>query len=435
MKQRLLILLSLIFTSYTANAQLANFPSFANLVETLSPSVVNISTNSKTKSDDKHSTLGSGFILDKEGYILTNSHVVDNAKDITVILHDNIPLSAIIIGTDKKTDIALIKVDTTHPLSPVRLGNSETIRVGDWILAIGNPFGLGGSVTAGIISAKSRDIASGPYDSYIQTDASINQGNSGGPMFNLQGEVIGINTALFSTTGTNMGIGFAIPINQAHFIIKQLKEHGKVNRSWIGLKIQPQTENISTSHRPSIIVSGVTENSPAAQAGIEAGDMILSYNKKNISTPQNFSQFISEASLDSMIELEIMRNNIIRKIQLKTQIQPEEKKLLITNNKTDNINFPLIGMQLKEPDIGSDVPNLLTGLYIEQLYANSDAATKGIQKGNILIKIDGKDVITLANARDYIQDAVFDNHRPIELTILDENSSIRTITINLIEEK
>ncbi|MBQ8436627.1 MAG: trypsin-like peptidase domain-containing protein, partial [Alphaproteobacteria bacterium] len=241
MKQKLLILLSLIFNTHVASAQSVNFFSFADLVEKLTPSVVNISTSSKAQSDDKQSTLGSGFILDKEGYILTNSHVVDNAKDITAILHDNTPLSAVIIGTDKQTDIALIKVDTTHPLFPVQLGNSETIRVGDWILAIGNPFGLGGSVTAGIISAKSRDIASGPYDSYIQTDASINQGNSGGPMFNLQGEVIGINTALFSTTGANMGIGFAIPINQAHFIIKQLKEHGKVNRSWIGLKIQTQT--------------------------------------------------------------------------------------------------------------------------------------------------------------------------------------------------
>jgi len=435
MKQKLLILLSLIFNTHVASAQSTNFFSFADLVEKLTPSVVNISTSSKAQSDDKQSTLGSGFILDKEGYILTNSHVVDNAKDITVILHDNTPLSAIIIGIDKQTDIALIKVDTTHPLFPVQLGNSETIRVGDWILAIGNPFGLGGSVTAGIISAKSRDIASGPYDSYIQTDASINQGNSGGPMFNLQGEVIGINTALFSTTGANMGIGFAIPINQAHFIIKQLKEHGKVNRSWIGLKIQTQTENISTSHRPSIIVSGVTENSPAAQAGIEAGDMILSYNKKNISTPQNFSHFISESPLASVIELEIMRNNDIRIIKLKTQPQPEEKNLPITKQTTNDINFPLLGLHLRQPEINSNNYGLITGLYIESLNPNSDAANKGIQQGNILIKIDDKDVITLDNAYNYIQDAIFDNRRPVKLSILDENSNVRTITINLAEEK
>lgn len=219
MKIRFLLSLCLLLTPGISRAQTVALPSFADLVERLSPSVVNISTTPRTNLPENgnamldgtapltndifgsgaagHIALGSGFVLDTEGYILTNNHVIENASEITVILHDNTPLAAVVIGTDRKTDLALIKVDTNKPLTPVKFGDSDKIRVGDWILAIGNPFGLGGSVTAGIVSAKSRDIAAGPYDNFIQTDASINQGSSGGPMFNLHGEVIGINTAIF----------------------------------------------------------------------------------------------------------------------------------------------------------------------------------------------------------------------------------------------
>ena len=434
MKPKLLFLFCMFFGTATAQAQISGLPSFADLIEKLSPSVVNISSTGKTKSEDKHTALGSGFILDKDGYILTNGHIVENAQDITVILHDNTPLSATIIGTDKKTDIALIKIDTIHPLTPATLGNSDNIRVGDWVLAIGNPFGLGGSVTAGIISAKSRDISSGPYDNYIQTDASINQGNSGGPMFNLNGEVIGINTALYSTTGSSMGIGFAIPINQTHFVTQQLKEFGKVNRSWIGLKINPQTENINGT-RQGIAITGVTENSPAAKAGIEAGDIILSVNAKTISTPQIFSQTIAEIPNGQTIELEIMRHQDILKIKLITEALPETPSSQIISENNTNFNFPHLGIELKENTPDNNNADILAGLYIADVLATSNAAMNGIQKGNILIKIDGKDIVTLDNANDYINDAILDNRRPIELTVLDNNGSIRTIIINLSEAK
>ena len=434
MKQKLLILLGIIFSTTTAQAQLGGLPSFADLVEKLSPSVVNISSTNKTENEDKHTALGSGFILDKDGYILTNGHIVENAQDITVILHDNTPLSATIIGTDKKTDIALIKIDTNHSLIPSTLGNSDNIRVGDWILAIGNPFGLGGSVTAGIVSAKSRDISSGPYDNYIQTDASINQGNSGGPMFNLNGEVIGINTALYSTTGNSMGIGFAIPINQAHFVIKQLKEFGKVNRSWLGLKIHPQTEIINPN-RQGITITAVTENSPAAKAGIEAGDIILSYNKEKISTPQVFSQTIAELPIGQNLELEIIRNNKAIKINLTTEALPNKQLSTTSKDVPTELNFPLLGIELRENDKNNTNKDMLAGLYIANVLATGNAAINGIQKGNILIKIDGKDIVTLDNAYNYINDAILDNHRPVELTILDNNGSIRTITTNLSEEQ
>ena len=433
MKHKLLILFSIFFSTTTAQAQLSGLPSFADLVEKLSPSVVNISSTNQTKSEDKHTALGSGFILDTEGYILTNGHIVDNAQDITVILHDNTPLSATIVGIDKKTDIALIKIDTNHQLTPAILGNSDNIRVGDWVLAIGNPFGLGGSVTAGIISAKSRDISSGPYDNYIQTDASINQGNSGGPMFNLNGEVIGINTALYSTTGNSMGIGFAIPINQTHFVIKQLKEFGKVKRSWLGLKIHPQTEDISNSMQ-GITITGVTEKSPAAKAGIEAGDIILSFNTKKISTPQIFSQTVGELPIGKTVELKIMRNKEILKINLITETLPEPTTTqTIPSNATD-FNFPHLGIKLEENTHANNT-NMLAGLYITDVLTTGNAAINGIQKGNILIKIDGKDIVTLDNAHDYINDAILDNRRPVELTVLDNNGSIRTIIINLSENK
>ncbi|MFR8205589.1 MAG: S1C family serine protease [Alphaproteobacteria bacterium] len=208
-------------------------------------------------------SLGSGFIIDGDGYIITNNHVIDQAEEITVTLADNRQLTARLVGRDGKTDIALIKVEASEKLPAVKLGDSDKIRVGDWVLAIGNPFGLGGSVTAGIVSAKSRDIEAGPYDNFIQTDASINQGSSGGPMFNLDGEVIGINTAIFSTNGGSMGIGFAVPVNLTHFVIEQLKSKGKVERGWIGIKIQPNSGDIAHSlsqqAQRGVIVSSVSK--------------------------------------------------------------------------------------------------------------------------------------------------------------------------------
>ncbi len=411
-----------------AQAQVAGLPSLADLVENLLLSVVNISTVTKDETADKHTALGSGFIIDDDGYILTNGHVVENAKDITVILHNNQPLSAIVVGVDKKTDLALIKVDTTKVLVPAVLGDSDDIRVGDWIVAIGNPFGLGGSVTAGIVSAKSRDISAGAYDNYIQTDAAINQGSSGGPMFNLKGEVIGINTALFSTTGASMGVGFAIPVNQAYFVVSQLKEFGKVNRSWLGLKIQPQLEN------EGVVVSGVSEKSPAAKMGIEAGDIIVSYDGKPVTTPQNLSRAIAETAIGKVVEVEILRENLKQKVMITTEALPEETVVVPeTNALIEEVNFPLLGIELREQEKSSSGQSMLAGLYVEQVIPNSDAAVKGIQKSNILLKIDGKDVITIDNANDYVQDAVLDNQRPVELTILDNNGNVRSVSVRLME--
>ena len=306
MRTKKLTLLAMVLSLGIGNdAQAQNIvPSFADLAEGLLPSVVNISTtHDKSEETDDVSdidnniettvesifnapktnriSLGSGFIISEDGYIITNHHVIDKAKSISVTLSDNSSAEARLIGGDSKTDTALIKIDTPKKLKAVKFGDSDKIRIGDWILAIGNPFGLGGSVTAGIVSAKSRDIESGPYDSFIQTDASINQGSSGGPMFNMNGEVIGINTAIFSTNGGSMGIGFAIPVNLVDFVIKQLKESGEVKRGWIGIKMQPYdadtAQSLGATENGGVIISSVSENSSAARAGIQAGDIILKF--------------------------------------------------------------------------------------------------------------------------------------------------------------
>lgn len=356
--------------SAPASAQNISLPSFADLVAKLSPSVVNISTTQKPEAftageviptpesmdadsiishlNKPHYALGSGFIIDENGYILTNNHVIDQAGGIKVVLSDNSVHEAKVIGSDSKTDIALIKIEADKKLQPVKFGNSDNIRVGDWILAIGNPFGLGGSVTAGIVSAKSRDIESGPYDNFIQTDASINQGSSGGPMFNLDGEVIGINTAIFSTTGGSMGIGFAIPANLADFVIKQLKENGKVNRGWIGVKIQPSLTLTGNSSKiaEGLLISGITEGSSAAAAGIEAGDIIISVNGKPVDSAQNFARQIAETSIGSEIALNIWRQNQEKEVKLKIEAMPSDNTQPIPAetpmaNTDTNGNIPL----------------------------------------------------------------------------------------------
>ena len=281
--------------------------SFAPLIEKLSPGVVNISTlrtepaNSEKadvlstneyirdyflQDEGGKTSLGSGFLIDSKGYIVTNNHVIDKANEIIVTLYDDSQYNAVVIGSDKMTDLALIKIDAVNPLPFVEFGNSDELKVGDWILAIGNPFGLGGSVTAGIVSAKSRDIDAGSYDNFIQTDASINQGSSGGPMFNMQGKVVGINTAIFSSTGASMGVGFATPINLSKFVIEQLMLKGKVERGWIGVKGSTSSKNISLSANQNfsggVMVNSLSDNSPAAKAGIEAGDIIISINGNDI---------------------------------------------------------------------------------------------------------------------------------------------------------
>ena len=417
----------------------AQFPSFADLAEKLTPSVVNISSFSQSETENGEGntplseSLGSGFIIDGNGYIITNNHVVDKAESISITLSDNTKTEARVIGKDPKTDLALIKIETKRPLNAVKFGDSDKIRVGDWVLAIGNPFGLGSSVTAGIVSAKSRDIESGPYDSFIQTDASINQGNSGGPMFNLQGEVIGISSAIFSTTGASQGVGFAIPANLARWVISQLKEHGEVKRGWIGIKIQPNTpeiaDSLGISANQGVVVSGITEQGPAQKAGLQAGDIVLSFNRQPIDNTKNLSRLIAETKIGTPAPIEIWRSGQKQTLTVPIELMPEETPLSAAKETASDAaetpdngeSLNIIGFTVKEisPELAEryKLAPSTSGVVVTDILPNSDASRKGIKIGDIIVKIDKRNIIGESAFHEYVNDARRENNRPVLLAI------------------
>jgi serine protease Do len=276
-------------------------------------------------------SLGSGFIIDaKKGLIITNNHVISDADEIKVILHDDTQLDAKVLGRDEETDLTVLQVKTDKPLKQVSWGDSDAMRVGDWVLAVGNPFGLGGTVTSGIISARQRNINAGRYDDFIQTDASINRGNSGGPMFNLRGEVIGVNTAIFSPTGGSVGIGFAIPSNLAKPLITQLIEYGHTKRGWIGVKIQDLTpeiaDSLGLSTAKGALVASVTAEGPAAKAGIKQGDIITHFNNKEVTEMQRLPRIVAESPINEKVPVTILRQNKAQNLSIKTGQLEEAKK-------------------------------------------------------------------------------------------------------------
>ncbi len=417
----------------------AQFPSFADLAEKLTPSVVNISSFSQSETENGEGntplseSLGSGFIIDGNGYIITNNHVVDKAESISITLSDNTKTEARVIGKDPKTDLALIKIETKRPLNAVKFGDSDKIRVGDWVLAIGNPFGLGSSVTAGIVSAKSRDIESGPYDSFIQTDASINQGNSGGPMFNLQGEVIGISSAIFSTTGASQGVGFAIPANLAGWVISQLKKHGEVKRGWIGIKIQPNTpeiaDSLGISANQGVVVSGITEQGPAQKAGLQAGDIVLSFNRQPIDNTKNLSRLIAETKIGTPAPIEIWRSGQKQTLTVPIELMPEETPLSAAKETASDAaetpdngeSLNIIGFTVKEisPELAEryKLAPSTSGVVVTDILPNSDASRKGIKIGDIIVKIDKRNIIGESAFHEYVNDARRENNRPVLLAI------------------
>jgi serine protease Do len=256
-------------------------------------------------------SLGSGFIIDASGIVVTNNHVIADADEVSVILNDGTKLKAEIVGRDSKVDLAVLKVKTDKPLKAVSFGDSEKLRLGEWVIAIGNPFSLGGTVTAGIVSARNRDIKSGPYDNYIQTDASINRGNSGGPLFNLEGQVIGVNTAIISPSGGSIGIGFAVPSKIVVGVIDQLRQFGETRRGWLGVRIQPVSEDIaeSLSIKPArgALVAGLDDRGPAKPAGIEPGDVIIKFDGKDIKEVRDLTRQVAEAPVGKDVEVVIIR--------------------------------------------------------------------------------------------------------------------------------
>ena len=422
----------------TATQAFARPDSFADLAERLSPAVVNISTTTIVRSGggnrdlpqfpegspfedffkdfgDRDQTrraqsLGSGFIIDAAGIVVTNAHVVENAEQITLYLANEETYEAEVIGRDAKTDIAVLKFDPKgDEITAVEFGNSDELRVGDWVLAIGNPFGLGGTVTSGIVSARGRDIGSGPYDDYIQTDASINRGNSGGPLFDMDGKVIGINTAIFSQTGGSVGIGFAISSNLAMQVVDQLVEYGRTRRGWLGVFIQEVTEEIADSlgvDAAGALVSNVNEDGPADIAGLEAGDVIIRFDGKDIEKMRDLPRIVAETDVDAMVDVVIIRNG--EEVTLQVRLGELEQ----AENGGKLLEAPADDVRETFTDLGFAVEQLneeLAGEYgleadekaviVTEVAPNSPAAEKGLQAGDVIVRFGQNRISTVEELR------------------------------------
>ncbi len=422
-----LLALALIAWSGVANAKSAP-ESFSGLAKKLLPKVVNISTTQKVEGragpelpqlppgspfedffkdffernqpqqrSRRATSLGSGFIVDNKGYVVTNNHVIQDAEEITVILHDDTRLPAKLVGRDPKTDLAVLKVETELKISPVEFGDSDKSEVGDWVIAIGNPFGLGGTVTAGIISARGRDINAGPYDDFLQTDASINRGNSGGPMFNLDGEVIGINTAIFSPTGGSVGIGFAIPSAVASPVIRQLIKFGEVKRGWLGVRIQTVTDELAESFglekAIGALVASVVAGGPAEKAKIKAGDVIIGFNGREVSEMRRLPRMVAETEVGNDVPVEVWRDR--KKVKLKVHIgelEEDQKPTEVARRteggatKVEDLGLELAAINDKVREkfsLGEDAK----GVVVTAVDDAGPAAEKGIRPGDRVVEV------------------------------------------------
>jgi serine protease Do len=355
--------------------------------------------------------LGSGFVIDPAGYIVTNNHVIEGADEIQVTFTDGTQLPAKLIGTDKQTDLALLKVESTKPLTAVEFGDSDQLRVGDWVIAVGNPFGLGGTVSAGIISARGRDIHAGPFDDFLQIDAAINPGNSGGPTFGLDGKVMGVNTAIASPNGGSVGIGFAIPANLAKPIIAQLRETGSVERGWLGVQIQDVTpdlaEALGLEHPKGALVSRVMPDGPAAAAGLEQGDVILTFDGKPVEEMRDLPRLVAAVAAGKTVEIEIWRDHATRTIaadiakQQTDQVAAAEEQDAPAQPDSPGIALPALGATLApvSPELKDrfELPADASGVVIVGLDSDGPAAEQGLQPGDLIEKVSQQDVSTPAD--------------------------------------
>tara|TARA_B110001452_G_scaffold118885_1_gene98636 strand:- start:893 stop:2338 length:1446 start_codon:yes stop_codon:yes gene_type:complete len=459
----------LFFTVSIANS--SSVPeSFADLAEKLSPSVVNISTTTviEQKSREmpsfppgspfedffkqfekpggkkrKAQSLGSGFIIDKSGYIITNNHVIDNAEKIMVILYDDTSFEATVVGKDPKTDVALLKINPKKTkLTAVKFGDSNKLRVGDWVMAIGNPFGFGGTVTAGIVSARGRNL-SGSYDDYIQTDASINRGNSGGPLFDMNGNVVGINTAIFSQSGGSVGIGFAVSSNLAKQVTDQLKQYGRTKRGWLGVLIQEISKEIADSlgmkSVKGALVSSATEGGPAQKAGVKTGDVILKFNGIDIDTMKELPKVVAGTPVGKSVPLVILRNG--KKITLNVvlgELELAEKENLITkssgNKKSKSKTFEKLGFvadELSKSNIEKfKLKKIKAGILISSVKEGSVAQEAGLLPGMVIVRVGQIEVNSIDVIEDAIKNAIKQKRKAILLLVKVE-SGTRFVALEL----
>jgi serine protease Do len=365
---------------------------------------------------EKVMALGSGFIVDPTGYIVTNNHVVANADKVTVNFQDNSRHTAKVIGRDEKTDIVLLKIDTDTRLPYVTWGNSDDAKVGDWVVAVGNPFGLGGSVTAGIISALGRNINEGPYDDFLQIDAPINRGNSGGPTFNLHGQVIGINTAIYSPSGGSVGIGFAIPSNIAKYVVAQLKDHGHVTWGWLGVAIQNVTPAIAKSlgldpdHPTGALVASVTPGSPAAKAGIKQGDVVTNAGGHEIKSVRDLPRLVGSAPVGSKLQLALLRGGQRQTVEATIGEMPQKiASAQSAGQSGGETATTALGMELLalDPQLRKQlkVPRDVDGVAVGHVENDSPAGQLGVQPGDVIVSVDQQPVTTPKEAATRLKQA------------------------------
>ncbi|BBK36282.1 serine protease [Allostella sp. ATCC 35155] len=450
-------------------------PSFADLAERVSPAVVNVSTERTLRNDGGEMNMpqfpegspfneffrryfergpgaqgrgpgmprharaaGSGFIVDPTGYIVTNNHVIDKADEITITMQDGTELKAKLVGRDPKTDVAVLKVDAGRPLPYVALGDSSGARVGDWVVAVGNPFGLGGTVTVGVLSARGRDLQSGPFDDYLQIDASINRGNSGGPTFNLAGEVIGINTAIYSPNGGSVGIGFAVPSNLAKPIIEQLKTTGKVERGWLGVQIQPVTPDIADSvaldRARGALVTSVQPDSPAQRAGLRQGDVIIGFDGRAIDRVRDLTQGVAMTEAGSRAEVSVWRD--ARQQQLTASIGrlDPEKQAAAEQEPADAQSEGKLGLALapldRETRREHGIPNGVRGVVVMSVDPDSPAADKGIRAGDVIVKVGGRNVTSPGDVAERVSAAQGERRKSV-LLLVNRRGSERFVALPL----
>ena len=362
-------------------------------------------------------SLGSGFIIDSSGIVITNNHVIDGADEINVILQDNTSLRATLVGTDPRTDIAVLRVTHDAPLPAVPWGDSDTAMVGDWVLAIGNPFGLGGTVTAGIISARGRDIRQGPFDDFIQTDAAINRGNSGGPLFNMRGEIIGINTAIYSPSGGSIGIGFSIPSNLARGVARQLADGGRVRRGWLGVNIQQVTDEIAESlgmrgGARGALIARAHEGAPAAAAGIRNGDVVLRFNNQEVREMRTLPRIVAETAVGSRVPVVVWRDGKEETLNVTLGELPSETTPASTSpQQTPRGDRPieLSGLGLKVTALTAEQRERFRlrpeqrGVVVTEVTPNSPGAEREIRPGDLILEIQQERVNTPQEVQERIE--------------------------------
>ena len=465
-KIKTLIITVFLVVSFSKNSISKEIPaSFADLAEKLMPSVVNISTTTTvttqsnpfpfqfppgspfedmfkefgTPQERKSSALGSGFIIDEKGIVITNNHVIQDAEDIIVRFNDEKEFNAKVIGADPLSDIAVLQLDTKEKFKPVKFGNSDKARIGDWVIAIGNPFGFGGTVTSGIISARNRSLGLSRYEDYIQTDASINSGNSGGPLFDMNGDVIGINTAILGRSGS-IGIGFAIPSNSAKIVIDQLIEFGETKRGWLGVRIQDVTKEIAEIEnldKPrGALVASVASNSPSEKAGVKAGDIILEFDGKLIQEMKQLPAIVAKTKVGKKVNVKIWRNKkeiektiILGRLETSEDFKVSEKNPPLKETSIENLKITV--REITKDDIKNrNLPNQTSGLVITQI-ENDSPLNGSIEVNSIIIEAQKKKIRKVNDLDQVVKQVLESNQKTILLVIYNSQNQRRYIGIKL----